>query len=127
MPRAETAERLRGVVGEHQRHAGGQFIGHGIDHEAARPATHRIAQESMPVVPLAADGEEGLAHIQGAAVDRHAGHRDAEVASEQSAARAPHDLFHGKGRPTRSYVVLPARAARAWARSSKGSTSEPMI
>src|SRR5215831_2696768 len=127
MPGPEPAERLRGVVHEDQRHAGGQLVGHGVDHEAPRSASHRVTQEGMPVESLAVDGEEGLAHVQAAAVDRHAGHRDAEVASEQRAASAPYDLFNGECRHARSYVVLPRRAARAWARSSKGRTSEPMI
>ena len=127
MPRSETAEGYRGIVHENERDARGQLVGDRVHHEAARAAAHRVAEKGVTVEPVSANGEEHLAHIEGAAVDRHAGHGDAEIAADEGASGAADDLLDSECRHARSYVALPARAARAWARSSKGSTSEPMI
>ena len=127
MPGSEAAESHRGIVHEDERHSCGQFVGDGVHHEAARAAAYCVTEKGVTVQPVSADGEEHLAHVEGAAVDRHTGHGDAEIAADEGASGAADDLLDSECRHARSYVALPARAARAWARSSKGSTSEPMI
>ena len=127
VPCAQPPEGLRRLVHQHDGHARRQVVGHRVDHEAGGAAPDGVAEEGVAVEALAADGEEGLTDAEAPAVDGDAGHGDAEVASEEGAAGAADDVFDGECRHARSYVALPARAARAWARSSKGSTSEPTI
>src|SRR6266478_7166578 len=127
MPVSETAEGHRGILHEDEGHSRGQFVGHRVHHEAARSPADRIAEKGVTIESVSANREERLPHIEGAAVDGHAGHGDAEVASDEGASGAADDLLDGECRHARSYVALPESAARAWARSSKGSTSEPMI
>ena len=127
MPGAEAAERHRRIVHEDEGNARRQLVGHGVHDEAARAAAHRVTEKGVTVEPVSANREEHLAHVERAAVDRHAGHGDAEIAADEGASGAADDLLDSECRHARSYVALPASAARAWARSSKGSTSEPMI
>ena len=114
VPGAQPPEGLRRLVHQHDRHARRQIVGHRVDHEAGGAAPDGVAQEGVAVEALAADGEEHLTDAQAPAVDGDAGHGDAEVASEEGAAGAADDVFDGECRHARSYVALPARAARAW-------------
>src|SRR5205807_9216551 len=120
-------QRPRRIVHEHRWHAGRQNVGHADDHEAGGAPPHGVAQKGMAVEALASDGEEGLADAEAAAVDRHAAHRDAEIAAEERTPGAPHDVFHAECRHAPSYVPISRSTARAMARSSKGRISVPTI
>ena len=79
-------------------------------------------------VPLVADdGEEDLADGERARVDRDPRDGHAEVAAHEGALGTAHDITHREDRHRAGYDGRSSSTARASARSSKGSTSAPMI
>jgi hypothetical protein len=65
--RGQPAQRLRGVLDEHQRHVGRHVVGQRVDDEARGAARGGVGEERVTVQAMAVDGEEGLARRRASA------------------------------------------------------------
>ena len=86
-----------------------------------------MVQEDVAVPLVTDDGEEDLADGERARVDRHPRDGHAEVTAHEGALGAAHHVLDREDRHRAGYDGRSSSTARASARSSKGSTSVPMI
>src|SRR5206468_322704 len=127
MVRREQTERYRSVLDEDERHVGGRVVAERVDDQAGGAPARRVREEGVAVEPVALNGEERLPDAERARVDRHPRHGDAEVAGDERAPGRANDVLDGEEGHPGSYGERSWRIRRATSRSSKGSTSEPMI
>ena len=122
--RGDVTEGSRRILHEDERHASRDRIGD-VVHETRGPATRRFRHEVVAVEPMALDGEECLADTERTGIDGDAtdGHR--EVPDDERALSRANDVLDGEGRHRQPAIRW--RTWRATSRSSKGSTSAPMI
>ncbi len=105
------------------RLAAGDGVGaSGRHHDAARPAIERVADEGVPVVALAGDGDEQLAGDDRARVDAEHAERRLRVAADDAAAgRGGHfPAGEGQGRLTHRRAPPPTRSSSRADRARRG-------
>jgi len=100
--RRQHAEGARGVLDEDERYVGRHVVVERVHHQARGAARRGLGEERVPVEPVTADSEEGLADAERAGVDRHPADGNAEVAGDQGALARANDVLHGEWRHVRS-------------------------
>ncbi len=130
MERGQVAERGERVAHRDDAAAERPLRMRALDHDRARAALGRVPQEVVPVVRLAADGDEELARPEAPAVGRDPREAGAGTQSNELPAGGGEDLLQREGRRGRlgglAHASLP-RARRTSSRSSRWRFTVPTI
>ena len=122
VPAGETAERLRRVLHEDERHVRGRIVRRQlVDDEACGAAARGFREVRVAVEAVALDRKERLADRRRARVDRDPGDGHGEVAADERALGRADEVLDGERRLPPRHACLPARsAARPRGRRTEG-------